>query len=106
MEFKIEHTWMGLQPGLQPDFLCRRELLTFAFDSAVLALDGASRPGTGSDGTWTDTLGKLGVRVAPLVGSDCGWVSDWPTALLEVAEGMPLRNLRMHVGDCSSRWEW
>ncbi len=105
VEFKTEHTWKGLQPGRKLEFLCRGERLTYAFDSVVLALGGASWPRTGSDGTWTDTLCELGVQVAPLVGSNCGWESHWPAALLEVAEGMPLKNLRVHVGDCSSRGE-
>ncbi|MDF1838815.1 MAG: NAD(P)/FAD-dependent oxidoreductase, partial [Planctomycetota bacterium] len=51
------------------------------------------------------TLGELGVQVAPLVGSNCGWECEWPPALLEAAEGLPLKNLRVHVGNESSRGE-
>lgn len=105
VEFKTEHTWRGLKSGRQLEFLCRGELQTYAFDSVVLALGGASWPRTGSDGTWTDVLGDLGVQVAPLVGSNCGWESAWPAELLETAEGMPLKNLRLHAGNCSSRGE-
>ncbi|MBL4771194.1 MAG: TIGR03862 family flavoprotein [Planctomycetes bacterium] len=105
VEFKTEHIWKGMGPGRQLQFQCGDETRSYDFDAVVLALGGASWPRTGSDGTWVEVLVKLGVQVAPLVGSNCGWECDWPAALLEAAEGLPLKNLRLYAGDCSSRGE-
>ncbi len=105
VNFKTEHAWTGFGPGPTLEFLHGGEHRTYDFDSVVLALGGASWPRTGSDGSWTATLDGLGVRVAPLVGSNCGWESAWPAALLEAAEGLPLKNLRLHAGENSSRGE-
>ncbi|MCP5021546.1 MAG: TIGR03862 family flavoprotein [bacterium] len=105
VEFKTEHTWKGLTSEWQLKFLCLGESRSYAFDCVVLALGGASWPRTGSNGAWTETLGELGVQVAPLVGSNCGWESAWPAALLETAEGLPLKNLRLHAGNSCSRGE-
>jgi uncharacterized flavoprotein (TIGR03862 family) len=63
--------------------------------AVVLALGGASWPGTGSDGAWPSLLTAHGVRVAPFVAANCGWNMNWPTAVLERAEGLPLKNLRV-----------
>lgn len=70
-------------------------------DAIVLALGGASRPETGSDGTWSDILASHGVNVAPWAPANCGWEVDWPAALLKQAEGLPLKNLTVRAGDQS-----
>src|SRR5207237_2655213 len=65
----------------------------------VLALGGASRPETGSDGTWPAILASHGVDVAPWAAANCGWEVDWPSELLAHAEGLPLKNLTVRAGD-------
>ncbi len=105
VEFRTEHLWKGMGPGRNLEFQCGDETSSYAFDAVVLALGGASWPRTGSDGTWVEVLANLDVQVAPLVGSNCGWECDWPPALLQAAEGLPLKNLRLHAGDGSSRGE-
>jgi predicted flavoprotein YhiN len=37
--------------------------------------------------------------VQPLVPANCGWEHAWPTAVLEAAEGQPLKNLHVRAGD-------
>ena len=59
----------------------------------VLALGGASRPETGSDGAWPIILTRHGVEVAPWVPANCGWEVKWPPEILARAEGLPLKNL-------------
>jgi uncharacterized flavoprotein (TIGR03862 family) len=61
--------------------------------AVVLALGGASWPDTGSDGTWPAILGTLGIEITPWAPANCGWNVDWPPALLERVEGLPLKNL-------------
>ncbi len=66
--------------------------------AVVLALGGASWPETGSDGNWPALLSGLGVSITPWAPANCGWNVDWPSALLERAEGLPLKNLTVTAG--------
>ncbi len=68
-------------------------VLSFRATSVVLALGGASWPSTGSDGTWADFLARHGVRVEPLVPSNCGWEVAWPQEVLDALAGSPLKNI-------------
>ena len=67
--------------------------------AVVLALGGASYPDTGSDGTWPAILGQLGIEITPWQPANCGWEVNWPPSFLEHAEGKPLKNLTVRVGD-------
>jgi uncharacterized flavoprotein (TIGR03862 family) len=66
--------------------------------AVVLALGGASWPETGSDGAWPPLLAPFGVEMAPFVAANCGWNVVWPAAVLEHAEGLPLKNLSVCAG--------
>ncbi|MDF1811650.1 MAG: TIGR03862 family flavoprotein [Verrucomicrobiales bacterium] len=72
-----------------------------AFDAAVLAFGGASWPSTGSDGTWLDLLAPHGVAIAPFQPANCGWQVNWPAELIEVADGLPLKNVVARCGTSS-----
>ncbi len=63
--------------------------------AVVLALGGASWPETGSDGGWLTLLAAHGVEMAPFAAANCGWNVSWPAAVLERAEGLPLKNLNV-----------
>ncbi len=67
--------------------------------AVVVALGGASWPETGSDGTWPALLSAHGIEITPWAPANCGWNVDWPSALLERAEGLPLKNLAVTAGD-------
>lgn len=64
--------------------------------AAVLALGGASWPGTGSDGLWPQALG---LPAAPWQPANCGWEVAWRTEFLAAAEGLPLKNITVSAGD-------
>lgn len=64
----------------------------------ILALGGASRPETGSDGKWPTILARHGVEIAPWAPANCGWEVDWPNAFIGSAEGLPLKNLTVRAG--------
>jgi uncharacterized flavoprotein (TIGR03862 family) len=68
-------------------------------DAIVLALGGASRPETGSDGAWPAILAAHGIAITPWQPANCGWEVDWPPALLSRAEGLPLKNLTVRAGE-------
>jgi len=105
VDFKTSHRWIGLGPKGALTFEHEGETFEREFDAVVLALGGASWPKTGSDGRWTSILEEHGVRVTPLIGSNCGWETRWPAALLEVAEGLPLKNLAVSTAGISVRGE-
>lgn len=80
------------------DFRIGEQQLTIDAQAVVLALGGASWPETGSDGTWPALLRAHGVAVSEWQPANCGWNIDWPAALLERAEGLPLKNLTVTTG--------
>ncbi len=101
VRFRLRHRWTGLRrngPAWDVDFEHEGAVRTETFDGVILALGGGSWPETGSDGGWVDGLSRLGVSVAPLAPANCGWEIEWPAEVLEVAEGKPLKNLRVHAG--------
>ena len=87
-------------PSWQLDFASGHQ---FVARVVVLALGGASWPETGSDGAWPPLLAAHGVEMAPFVAANCGWNVNWPAAVLERAEGLPLKNLQVSAaGECVS----
>jgi len=105
VQFQPGHRWTGFGAGKTLRFERAGSTVEHAFDAAILALGGASWPRTGSDGKWTNILGEQGVRIEPLRASNCGWETPWPTALLEEAEGLPLKNLLVSAGTSHRRGE-
>ena len=75
--------------------------------TVVLALGGASWPQTGSDGTWLATLTAAapGLPIVPWQPANCGWEVAWNPSVLAAAEGQPLKNIAVTVGDRTVRGE-
>lgn len=101
VKFALHHRWIGLTLGqpLRLEFLVGEKSIGVEADAVVLALGGGSWPETGSDGTWTSILARLGVNVSPLVPANCGWEHPWPPAVLAVAEGQPLKSIAVRAGE-------
>ncbi len=101
VKFAVRHRWIGLRrgDGWEMDFQTPDGVRTFRADAVILALGGGSWPETGSDGAWTTLLETLGVEVAPLTAANCGWECAWPRAVLDAAEGQPLKSIVARVGD-------
>lgn len=98
--FHMNHRLVDLLPG-RPVRLFFENGACFSADAAILALGGASWPETGSDGGWVPMLRKLGLATAPLAPANCGWEHDWPPRVLDLAEGKPLKNIRVAAGGAS-----
>ena len=107
VKFAVHHRWTGLrrEERWQLEFQTPDGLRTFAADTVILALGGGSWPETGSDGAWTTTLESLGVGIAPLQSANCGWEFPWPRAVLDVAEGQPLKSIAVRAGESQVRGE-
>ncbi|WOO43676.1 TIGR03862 family flavoprotein [Rubellicoccus peritrichatus] len=99
--FNMNHRWVALRhgPEIEIDFLHHDQLVSQKYDAVVLALGGASWPQTGSDGNWVDILRQQDITIQPLQSANCGWECDWAPATLASAEGQPLQNLKVRVGD-------
>ncbi|MEQ1862929.1 MAG: TIGR03862 family flavoprotein [Chthoniobacteraceae bacterium] len=115
VQFAVHHRWMGLRAGAR--WQVKFSLVpsqagdgtdgphvTHDADAVLLALGGASWPETGSDGSWTAILEKLGVSIAPLAPANCGWEVAWPPEVL-AHEGAPLKNIVARAGDAEARGE-
>ena len=98
VEIKVRHQLVAIDDHLLR-FECDGEPVEYACDSVVLALGGASWPQTGSNGAWQSILNSMGVAVRPLTAANCGWECHWPKAVLENAEGLPLKNIVVYAGD-------
>ena len=107
VQFALRHRWTGLRKSAQwqVDFQSEDESRTFDADAVILALGGGSWPETGSDGGWVSVLEKLGVKVAPLTPTNCGWETSWPPAVLAQAEGQPLKNITARAGEVTAAGE-
>lgn len=105
VEFKVRHRLetmdLTFRPTLGLDF--DGEKISRQYDRVILALGGASWPDTGSDGKWTNLLGRI--STTPLSAANCGWECDWPQSLLVTAEGLPLKNMVVHAGKHSRHGE-
>ena len=100
VEFRTGSRLIGLgreQDSWRAEFQSVDGKFSLTADAVVLALGGASRPETGSDGTWPAILAAHGVDIAPWVPANCGWEVDWPPELLARAEGLPLKNLNVRA---------
>ena len=105
--FAMKHRWTGLEPGrpLQLRFETPAGEALEEADAAIFALGGGSWPGTGSDGGWVPALERLGVAIAPLRAANNGWETPWPQAVLEAAEGQPIKNIALRAGEHEARGE-
>jgi len=94
VEFKVNHKLKNIIPNNKVElaFSTPSETKEYSHDHVILALGGASWPNTGSDGKWINMLSGLGIETKPLVAANCGWHVEWPTALLEESEGLPIKN--------------
>lgn len=105
VELRTGHRWLGFGTGNELQFETASQAVSCEYDAAILALGGGSWPKTGSDGSWVSILEAAGVRVAALRASNCGWEANWSRELLEVAEGLPLKNLLVCAGESARRGE-
>jgi len=107
VHFEMHHRWRGLRRGerYQLDFQVEDATKSYETDFVILALGGGSWPETGSDGAWMSILRGFGVEIAAFAPANCGWEVAWPPELLAAAEGEPLKNIVVRVGETEARGE-
>ena len=113
VEVRTGLRWIDLgelqAPGDRPRFVLRCEGSSgpehVAADAVVLALGGASWPGTGSDGAWVPTLEAHGVAVGPLRPANSGAEVTWTQLFIDRFAGTPLKNVSVRCGTDAARGE-
>lgn len=100
VELKMDHRLESLTPG-NPTTLDFSNGEKFTADAVVFALGGGSWPQTGSDGGWISLFLSLGIRCQPLQPANCGWEHAWSEEALAIAEGKPIKNIRVTAADLS-----
>jgi uncharacterized flavoprotein (TIGR03862 family) len=91
VRFHARQRWSGIDP----EGALRFGDLRVPANAAVLALGGASWPHLGSDAAWVSVLQRLGVRIVPLVPSNCGFEVAWSPGFVARMEGKPLKRIAL-----------
>jgi uncharacterized flavoprotein (TIGR03862 family) len=105
VEFKLRQRWTGWDGDGALVFVGPGGPTTVRADVTILALGGASWPRLGSDGGWTDALAGAGMKVTPLVPSNCGFTVDWSDVFRNRFEGEPLKRIALSFGGRTVRGE-
>ncbi len=106
VEFELHTRWIGWEADGSLRFIDKSGVeRSFQAAATVLALGGASWPGTGSDGMWTDYLVQRGVSVRPLAPANSGFVIEWDEWTAERVAGQPLKNISLSLGPTTVRGE-
>jgi uncharacterized flavoprotein (TIGR03862 family) len=107
VKFCMRHRWAGLRRGERTvlDFETPSGSVTVEADAVIFALGGGSWPETGSTGRWVEEMEKLSIATAPLQPANCGWQFPWPRAVLEVAEGQPLKSIAVRAAEVEVKGE-
>lgn len=99
VRFHMRHRWQGFAEGgaLRLSTPTGEQLVRPR--ATVLALGGASWSRLGSDGAWWPWLQSLGVDLAPLQPSNCGFDVGWSAHLQTHFAGAPLKGVAMRFED-------
>ena len=103
--FKLRHHWIGWDQRGDAMFDAPEGRVTAHADAMVLALGGASWPRLGSDGGWVDILAAIGIAVAPLRPSNCGFLVNWSDVFRDRFAGQPLKLIALSFGGQTVRGE-
>lgn len=98
--FHQRHHWIGWDgAGTMVFQLASGSVLRAKGRASVLALGGASWPQLGSDGAWMPLLTGVGIAVAPLRASNCGFDvrGGWTPHFAGRYAGSPLKSVAIRV---------
>ncbi|MCL7461200.1 TIGR03862 family flavoprotein [Pseudomonas sp. NW5] len=96
--------WLGWSADGQLRLRTAAGEQTLRVDACVLALGGGSWARLGSDGAWVPLLEAPGIRVAPLVPSNCGFeVAGWSSLFADKFAGAPVKPVAIRLGDHAPR---
>lgn len=96
VRFHVHHHWQGWNDAGALRFSTDSGDQEVQANATVLALGGGSWSILGSDGAWQDVLKPLGIELAPLQPSNCGFDLDWSLFLRERHAGAPIKPVAIH----------
>ncbi len=106
--FHMRHRWLGWDGQGALRLASPTGEVQVQADAVVLALGGASWPRLGSDGAWQPVLREVGVEVAPLVPSNCGFdvAGGWSPYFAQRHAGQPLKSVAIEVAGTVRKGEF
>jgi uncharacterized flavoprotein (TIGR03862 family) len=98
VQFHMRHQWMGWQDENLRFTTTEGEIHATA-DAVVFALGGASWPKLGSNGKWISLLTELGMEIAELKPSNCGFNISWSSFFKQKFSGSALKSVEAMLVD-------
>ncbi|MAZ02192.1 MAG: aminoacetone oxidase family FAD-binding enzyme [Sneathiella sp.] len=96
VQFHLKHSWIEIRDNKTLIFrTAEGKTVEFEADAVLYAMGGGSYGHLGSDGAWVGAMRNLGVEIAPLKPSNCGFNIDWSDFFRAKFEGAPLKNIRL-----------
>lgn len=105
VQFHFHHKFIGFNDDFQPIVKFKKQEISLQADHYIFALGGASWSVTGSDGNWRSAFEKIGVKTIPFQSSNCGVNVNWDADFILKHEGIPLKNIKVSVGDFHKKGE-
>lgn len=98
VSFHPRHQMINIHPSGELGFHTPDGEISVSADATLLALGGGSWSRLGSNGAWVPLLAAQGVKVNPLVASNCGFIAPFAARWQEIA-GEPLHNIGLVCGE-------
>lgn len=92
------HYWQGFGSDGSLRFATAEGEKRVTPDATILALGGGSWATLGSDGAWVEILAAQGVKITPLLPSNCGFKATW-SPFMQPHFGKPIKNVVGWVGE-------
>ena len=103
VRFHVHHRWLGFDASGASKFATPRGAVTVRHAATILAMGGGSWPQLGSDGAWTSVLRTLGVDLAPLLPSNCGFDANWSPLFAERFAGAAVKSVIASTVDANGQ---
>lgn len=104
--FHPRHKWKGWNADQALRFETPQGERLIQADAVILALGGGSWARLGSDGEWTGLLKQIGVEIAALRPSNCGFDVRWSDHLRAKFEGSPLKSVALSFKEFQQQGEF
>lgn len=97
------HCWQGWDQAGHLKFQTAEGSVSATPHAIVMTLGGASWPKTGSDGKWMTLFKQLGISVAEMQPSNCGFDVQWSDHFSERNAGQPLKSVGLKFTDSNGQ---
>lgn len=102
VNFHMRHRWCGWGDGGTLRFAAPAGERVSRTDAVVLALGGGSWARLGSDGAWVPLLTEIGVPIAALQPSNCGFDVNWSEHFRLRFAGHPIKSVTLSFTDSAN----